>query len=349
MVLFRVTDDALQRVPEITFALAELKERQDLQRLLRSRLDILGEDLMFVAEEYGAFDGSQRRIDLLAVDRTGQLVVIELKRTADGGHMDLQSLRYAAMVSTMTWDQLVGVYAHHNDVDEDVARERLEQWTGSEPDEDRQLSDRVRIILASADFSAEITSTVLWLTQQYRLGIACVRLVPYQLGTEKLIDVQQIIPLPEAVDFQIQQRRKEEEKAAALSERDYTKYDIVVAGAAGQGLSKQTAIKTMVTGLWVAGVSAEAIRGATAPKRWLAVQPAEGETVQAAFERQFPSRGTGYWFDLGMSDGQSCWVMPRLGGTKTETYLANLVAAASGLVEASWSASVSPSATSAGG
>lgn len=40
---------------------------------------------MFVAEEYGAFDGSQRRIDLLAVDRTGQLVVIELKRTADGG------------------------------------------------------------------------------------------------------------------------------------------------------------------------------------------------------------------------------------------------------------------------
>lgn len=38
--------------------------------------------------------------------------------------MDLQALRYAAMVSTMTWDQLVGVYAHHNDVDEDVARER---------------------------------------------------------------------------------------------------------------------------------------------------------------------------------------------------------------------------------
>lgn len=339
MALFRVTDDALHPVPTTTFALAELKERQDLQRLLRSRLDILGEGLLFVAEEYGAFAGSQRRIDLLAVDRTGQLVVIELKRTADGGHMDLQALRYAAMVSTMTWDQLVAVYAHQHDVDDDAARETLEQWTGAEPDEERQLSDRVRIILASADFSAEITSTVLWLTQQYRLDIACVRLVPYQLGAEKLIDVQQIIPLPEAVDFQIQQRRKEEEKAAALGERDYTKYDVVIAGASGQGLSKQTAIKTMVIGLCAAGVPGEAIRAATASKRWLAVQPAEGESVQSAFERQFPSRGTGYWFDLGMSDGQSCWVMPRLGGTKTETYLANLVATGAGIVEASWSES----------
>jgi hypothetical protein len=28
--------------------------------------------------------------------------LVELKRTADGGHMELQALRYAAMVSTMT-------------------------------------------------------------------------------------------------------------------------------------------------------------------------------------------------------------------------------------------------------
>jgi len=31
-------------------------------------------------------------------------VAIELKRTEDGGHMELQSTRYAAMVSTMTFD-----------------------------------------------------------------------------------------------------------------------------------------------------------------------------------------------------------------------------------------------------
>lgn len=32
------------------------------------------------------------------------LVVFELKRTADGGHVDLQAIRYAAMVSAMSFD-----------------------------------------------------------------------------------------------------------------------------------------------------------------------------------------------------------------------------------------------------
>ena len=107
MPLFRMTTEALEAVPTTSFAIEDVRERQDLQRLLRAQLDLLGEDLLFVAEEYGSFQDSRRRIDLLAVDRSGRLVVIELKRTNDGGHMELQALRYASMVSTMTFDQLV--------------------------------------------------------------------------------------------------------------------------------------------------------------------------------------------------------------------------------------------------
>ena len=33
--------------------------------------------------------------------------MIELKRTDDGGHMDLQAIRYAAMVSSMTFAQAI--------------------------------------------------------------------------------------------------------------------------------------------------------------------------------------------------------------------------------------------------
>jgi hypothetical protein len=33
---------------------------------------------------------------------------MELKRTEDGGHMELQVIRYAAMVSKMTFDKVVG-------------------------------------------------------------------------------------------------------------------------------------------------------------------------------------------------------------------------------------------------
>ena len=52
---------------------------------------------MVMAEEYGDWEESHRRIDLLALDRSADLVVIELKRTHDGNHMELQALRYAVL------------------------------------------------------------------------------------------------------------------------------------------------------------------------------------------------------------------------------------------------------------
>ncbi len=246
--LYRVRPDDLVEVAPTSFSAERVRERDDLQRLLRKRVEVLGEDLLVVAEEYALFQDSRRRIDLLAVDRRAQLVVIELKRTDDGGHMELQALRYAAMVSTMSYDDLVAAYAHYNEVDETDARVRLDDWV-EEADAPGQLTNTVRLVLVSGDFSIEVTDTVLWLSEQYGMDISCWRLRPYRLGTELLLDLTQIIPLPEAADFQVQQRRKGVTAAAArVSEhgRDFTKYDVSIAGRRHGPLSKQGAVKTTV-------------------------------------------------------------------------------------------------------
>lgn len=64
--------------------------------------------------EFDRFKGSQDRLDLLAVDRKGNLVVVELKRNSHADYADLQSIRYAAMVSTMTVEQLLPYYADYH-------------------------------------------------------------------------------------------------------------------------------------------------------------------------------------------------------------------------------------------
>src|SRR4051812_34523969 len=101
MPLFEMTLDSLEQVPSSTFAAEQVLERADLQRLLRARIDAVMDGVLIVSEEFGAFVGARRRVDLLGVDHSGQLVVFELKRTEDGGHLELQALRYAAMVSVM--------------------------------------------------------------------------------------------------------------------------------------------------------------------------------------------------------------------------------------------------------
>ena len=209
MSIFEVTPDSLKALERTNFASQRLRERTDLQPLIRDQIEVLDPDLLVIGEEFGDWEESKRRIDLLAVDREANLVVIELKRTESGGHMELQALRYAAMVSTMTFDKAVEYYRDFLQKmrrDDDPESSLLEFLEWDEPDEERFAQD-VRVILASADFSKELTTAVMWLNQR-DLDIRCIRLCPYSNGDKTLLDVQQVIPLPEVEEFQIQVKEK---------------------------------------------------------------------------------------------------------------------------------------------
>lgn len=221
MPLYEITTDAFRSIDETSLAEMKLRERGDLQRLLRTQIEVLGDDLYVMAEEFGDWEDSRRRIDLLAIDKNADLVVIELKRTNDGGHMELQAIRYASMVSTMTFSRAVEIHAEflaRIGKKADEAKQSLLDFLGlDEPDEETFAAD-VRIILVSEDFGKELTTAVLWL-RDHEIDICCVRLKPYQNGDARLIDVQQIIPLPEAIDYQVQVREKEQQGKKERSER----------------------------------------------------------------------------------------------------------------------------------
>jgi RecB family endonuclease NucS len=103
---------------------------------------------MVVAEEFCDWDDSRRRIDLLALDKSANLVVVELKRSEDGGHMDLQAIRYAAMVSTMTFEQAVAAHAGYLTAirrQEDARASILDFLGWDEPNEEA-FAPAVRIV-----------------------------------------------------------------------------------------------------------------------------------------------------------------------------------------------------------
>ncbi len=260
MAIYEITRDQITEIRETSFEQAGLRERADLQRLLRDRIEIICPDTLIVAEEFGEWQESRRRIDLLGLDKNADLVVIELKRTEDGGHMELQAIRYAAMVATMTFDKIVDVYGRHlrqDNRDEDPRDNLLEFLEWDEPDEERFGQD-VRIVLASADFSRELTTSVMWLNDK-DLDIRCVRVKPYRDGSRILINVEQIIPLPEAADYQVQikEKRRKEKQASKV---DYTRYDVSIGEERFGNQSKRNAILIVVRHLCLTGTDPEAIR-----------------------------------------------------------------------------------------
>lgn len=209
MALYRLANKSLQPLADTSLIQEGIREAEDLQKILRDQIDIVSPDTLVISEEYSQWDSSSRRIDLLGLDRSGDLVVIELKRTQGGGHMELQALRYAAMVSAMTFQQAVEAYRDFiepNKDESDPQQAILEFLGWAEPDEGR-FARNVRIVLVSQGFSKEITTTVMWLNDR-DLDIRCVRLSAYKHEDGVFLDVQQVIPLLETADYQIQIREK---------------------------------------------------------------------------------------------------------------------------------------------
>ena len=241
MPLYELTHDALTELARTTMAEQNFRERYDLQRHLRGSIGVIDKNLLVLAEEFSQWEDSRRRIDLLALDKQANLVVIELKRTEDGGFMDLQAIRYAAMVSAMTFQQAVTHHAKFlgDPANLDDAKSRILNFLEWEtPNED--FASQVRVILASADFSIELTTAVLWLNDN-GLDIRCVRLRPYALEGRTILEAQQIIPIPDAEDIRVRFNDKREEirqvKQAKLS--DYTHYDLTVGTKVFRDLGKR--------------------------------------------------------------------------------------------------------------
>ncbi len=82
MAIFRITESSIDKLNETTFAQEKLLERRDLQRLIKADVSVLSPDLMVIAEEFGEWEDSNRRIDLLCldnIDSEAHLVVVELE------------------------------------------------------------------------------------------------------------------------------------------------------------------------------------------------------------------------------------------------------------------------------
>ena len=179
--------------------------------------------------------------------------------------MELQAVRYAAMVWTMTFHQVVDAHDRYlkglgrSGADAKGLILQFLDWDESQPEE---LTSNVRIVLVSAEFSKEVTSSVLWLSDR-GLDIRCVRLRPYKLDNQLLLDVQQVLPLPEAQELQIRIREKsEQQRVARQTHRDYTRYDLTIGDEVRPKLYKRAFIFEVVREAVKRGASPQAIEHA---------------------------------------------------------------------------------------
>ena len=204
------------------------RERENLQEWLAHQPNALGEELLIIQKEFDGFAGTRERLDLLALDKSGNLVVIENKLDDSGKDVVWQALKYASYCANLTKSQIVEIFRQHLKEDgnaEDLICEFLEAADINEVKINTGNSQRLMFV--AANFPKEVTNTALWLLGQ-GISIQCFRVTPYVFGEEALLIIDQIIPTPEAKEFMIIMKAKEKEEKsteAVLKDRHRIRLD----------------------------------------------------------------------------------------------------------------------------
>jgi hypothetical protein len=89
---------------------------------------------------------------------------------------------YAAYVAAAQFGDVVEMYAHYQEVGEDHARAALLELLGGSDDDPPTIDNTPRIVLVAADFRPEVTTTALWLIDNFDMDLRCVRLQPFAVG-----------------------------------------------------------------------------------------------------------------------------------------------------------------------
>ena len=205
--LFRINPEnrESEKIKEVDFAELGFKERSDIQEWVAANPGILDDGLLIIGKEFSGFDKTNERLDLLAVDQDGKLVVVELKRDHSGADAHWQAIKYASYIHGARHEDITRMFADYAKIPETEAVDRLLKHLSAE--DLNSLNNDQRIILASHRFAPEVTSAALWLNQKdpNENLITCVQLIPYQdVQADSLyVQVNTIIPILGAEEYSI--------------------------------------------------------------------------------------------------------------------------------------------------
>lgn len=215
------TANRISKLQAKTFSDLGFKERENLQEWIANNPEAVGEEILIIQKEFDGFNDTYERLDLLALDKQGNIVVIENKLDDTGRDVTWQVLKYASYCSTLKKDQIKKIYQEFLDKQgkNENAEENLIDFYGADDFAELSLNSgqTQRIIMVAGNFRKEVTSTVLWLLN-YKLRIQCFKATPYQLGDQLFLNIEQIIPMKEAEDYVISMADKAQEVISTQEE-----------------------------------------------------------------------------------------------------------------------------------
>lgn len=210
MYIINKSTNRIEKIESTTFKHLGFRERENLQEWIANNPSCLNEDLLIIQKEFNGFNDTSERLDLLAIDKQGNLVIIENKLDDTGKDVTWQVIKYSSYCATLNSSQIITIFGQYltkigsNDNPEEILVEFLET---DDFRERLNIGNSQRIMMIAGEYRKEVTSSVLWLLN-YGLRVQCFKATPFRLEEQLFLNMEQIIPIKETEDFVISMANK---------------------------------------------------------------------------------------------------------------------------------------------
>lgn len=148
--------NTISALKECSFGELVFCERSHLQEWIANTPSVLGKEFLIIQKEFSGFSDTQERLDLLALDKQGSLVIIENKLDDTGRDVTWQALKYASYYSSLSRDDIKRIFQDFlmRSSPKVSAEERLCEFVGVTDYQEISINMGVtqRIILVAARF-----------------------------------------------------------------------------------------------------------------------------------------------------------------------------------------------------
>ena len=180
----------------------KIKREADLESLLENNPEYFfkGSKILIIGRQVTT--SLNKSIDLLGIDKSGNTVVIELKRGKTPRETVAQILEYASFVENLDYSQLNEIYQDYSG--EEISLEEYhQQYFQNELEEKVSFNKTVRLIIVGQEISKEIKHTALFLRKK-GIDIYCVEFKYFETQSgEKIISSDFVIGEEEFIRYKV--------------------------------------------------------------------------------------------------------------------------------------------------
>ena len=207
----------MERIPRVK-TLNQIPKEEYLEELLEQDISIISDDLIVIGRQVETDFG--KVIDLLCLNRDGDLVIVELKKGSAPRDVIAQVLEYASWVDDLSYDDVLEIANDYLKEKGTTLEEVYHKKFGNSPPD--VLNESHEILIVASDLDAQTERVIRYLSQ-YGIRINAVTLKYFRLGDDEFIVEAMLVP-------------KSEEERRKTKRRRYLTYDELKAIAEDNGV-----------------------------------------------------------------------------------------------------------------